>query len=73
MTNPATANEFVTDVDGKTSGGIYFWKTSTSTSHEALVLVMGYGGSGRIWPRRFVEKLAQKYVVNHLRQPRYGI
>jgi pimeloyl-ACP methyl ester carboxylesterase len=63
MTNPATANAFVTDVDGRTSGGIYFCKTSTSISREALVLVMGYEGSGRIWPRRFVEKLAQKYVV----------
>jgi pimeloyl-ACP methyl ester carboxylesterase len=63
MTNPATANALVTDVDGKTSGGIYFCKSSTSTSREALVLVMGYGGSGRTWPRPFVEKLAQKYVV----------
>jgi pimeloyl-ACP methyl ester carboxylesterase len=53
----------VTVVDGKTSGGIYFCETLTQTSNEKLVLVMGYGGSGRIWPRRFVEKLAQKYAV----------
>ena len=64
MTNlSSTANAPVTDGDGKTSGGIYFCETSTPASRDTLVLVMGYGGSGRIWPRRFVEKLAQKYAV----------
>ena len=53
----------VTDVEGKTPGGIYFCKSSTSHSDDLLVLVMGYGGSGRIWPRDFVDKLAQKFTV----------
>lgn len=53
----------VTDIDGKTAGGVYFRKSSTPRSRDALVLVMGYGGSGRIWPRRFIDKLAQKYAV----------
>jgi pimeloyl-ACP methyl ester carboxylesterase len=53
----------VTDIEGKTASGIYFRKTSTPDSRDALVLVMGYAGSGRIWPRGFVDKLAQKYAV----------
>jgi pimeloyl-ACP methyl ester carboxylesterase len=53
----------VTDIEGKTTSGIYFCKTSTPDSRDALVLVMGYAGSGRIWPRCFVDKLAQKYAV----------
>jgi len=53
----------VTDIEGKTASGIYFRKTSTPHSRDALVLVMGYAGSGRIWPRGFVDKLAQKYAV----------
>ncbi len=53
----------MTDIEGKTASGIYFRKTSTPDSRDALVLVMGYAGSGRIWPRGFVGKLAQKYAV----------
>jgi pimeloyl-ACP methyl ester carboxylesterase len=53
----------VTDIEGKTASGIYFRKTSTPHSRDALVLVMGYAGNGRIWPRGFVDKLAQKYAV----------
>jgi pimeloyl-ACP methyl ester carboxylesterase len=53
----------VTDIEGKTAGGIYFRKSSTPRSRDAFVLVMGYGGSGRIWPRDFVDKLAQKFTV----------
>jgi len=53
----------VTDIGGKTASGIYFRKSSTLNSRNALVLVMGYGGSGRIWPRGFVDKLAPKYTV----------
>jgi pimeloyl-ACP methyl ester carboxylesterase len=53
----------VTDIEGKTAGGIYFRKSSTLDSRDVLVLVMGYGGSGRIWPRGFVDKLARKYTV----------
>jgi pimeloyl-ACP methyl ester carboxylesterase len=53
----------VTDIEGKTASGIYFRRTSTPDSRDPLVLVMGYAGSGRIWPRGFVDKLAQKYAV----------
>jgi len=53
----------VTDIEGKTASGIYFRQSSTPDSRDALVLVMGYAGSGRIWPRGFVDKLAQKYTV----------
>ena len=53
----------LTDIEGKTASEIYFRKTSTPHSRDALVLVMGYAGSGRIWPRGFVDKLAPKYTV----------
>lgn len=56
-------NQTVTRVEGKTQSGIFWRKTSTSTSEQLLVLVMGYGGSLRIWPNSFVDKLAQTYVV----------
>lgn len=64
IASSAFASAFdVTDIEGKTAGGIYFRKSSTLDSRDVLVLVMGYGGSGRIWPRSFVDKLAQKYTV----------
>ncbi len=53
----------VTHIEGQTASGIYFCQSSTPDSRDALVLVMGYAGSGRIWPRGFVDKLAQKYTV----------
>ena len=53
----------MTHIEGKTASGIYFRQSSTPDSRDALVLVMGYAGSGRIWPRGFVDKLAQKYTV----------
>jgi pimeloyl-ACP methyl ester carboxylesterase len=56
-------NAVVTYNEQKTSTGIFCRKTSTPTSKDALVLIMGYGGSLRVWPVEFVEKLAQKYVV----------
>ncbi len=52
---------FVIEIEGKTAGGIYFRKSSDSG--DVLVLVMGFAGSGRIWPREFVDKLAQHYTV----------
>lgn len=59
MTNQAIA----TIIEGKTQSGIFWRKTSTATSKDVLVLVMGYGGSLRVWPVSFVEKLASKYLV----------
>lgn len=50
-------------VEKKTAGGIFCRKTFTETSGETLILVMGYGGSLRIWPTTFVERLAQNFVV----------
>jgi len=47
----------------KTETGIFFRKTSTATSGDYLVLVMGYGGSLRIWPETFVKKLASTFKV----------
>jgi pimeloyl-ACP methyl ester carboxylesterase len=52
-----------TIVEEKTASGIFCRKTFTSTSQDTLVLVMGYGGSLRIWPNSFIEKLARKYTV----------
>jgi hypothetical protein len=49
--------------EDKTPGGIYFRKTETAGSKATLALIMGYGGSLRIWPPGFIEKLAQKYSV----------
>jgi pimeloyl-ACP methyl ester carboxylesterase len=57
------ANSLVTNVDEKTQTGIFCRKTFTQTSGDVLLLVMGYGGSLRIWPPSFVESLAHKYVV----------
>ncbi len=57
------ANQTVGAAEGKTETGLFWRKTFTETSKDTLVLVMGYGGSLRIWPATFVEKLAQKYVV----------
>ena len=53
----------ITNIDGKTQTGIFYRKTVTPTSGDVLVLIMGYGGSLRIWPPSFVETLAQKYTV----------
>ena len=50
-------------IEEKTASGIFARKTFTSTSGDTLVLVMGYGGSLRIWPETFVEKLAKKFCV----------
>ncbi|MBS2006582.1 MAG: alpha/beta hydrolase [Cyanobacteria bacterium SZAS TMP-1] len=50
--------------EGKTLGGIYYRKTSCKhQTNQTLVLVMGYGGSLRIWPESFVDKLAENYDV----------
>ncbi|MDZ4836399.1 MAG: alpha/beta hydrolase [Candidatus Melainabacteria bacterium] len=53
----------ITVEEGKTDSGIFYRKTFTSISHDTLVLVMGYGGSLRIWPTTFVERLAELYNV----------
>jgi pimeloyl-ACP methyl ester carboxylesterase len=47
----------------KTEGGIFCRRTFTSTSEDFLVLVMGYGGSLRIWPATFVNELAKTFNV----------
>jgi pimeloyl-ACP methyl ester carboxylesterase len=47
----------------KTESGIFCRKTFTSTSNDFLVLVMGYGGSLRIWPATFVNALAKTFNV----------
>ncbi len=49
--------------DEKTANGIYCRKVWTSTSADPLLLIMGYGGSLRIWPTTFVEKLAERFTV----------
>lgn len=49
--------------EGKTDSGIFYRKTSSSTSQDTLVLVMGYGGSLRIWPSTFVDRLAEKFHI----------
>ena len=49
--------------EGKTKNGIFYRTTHTSSSRNVLALVMGYGGSLRIWPTSFVEKLAQHFQV----------
>lgn len=50
-------------VEHKTEGGIFYRTTTTPTSGNYLVLVMGYGGSLRIWPATFVNKLARTFKV----------
>lgn len=47
----------------RTTGGIACQKTSSNTSGDTLVLVMGYAGSSRIWPSTFVKRLADNYTV----------
>ena len=58
--NISTTTKFVEE---KTANGIFFRKTFTATSKNTLVLIMGYGGSLRIWPATFVERLAKKFIV----------
>lgn len=53
----------VASIERTSPAGIYYRLTSTPTSAETLVLVMGYGGSLRVWPTSFVESLAQQYRV----------
>ncbi len=47
----------------RTDGGIACRRTSSPTSRDPLVLVMGYAGSSRIWPSTFVGKLAECFEV----------
>lgn len=58
-----SSDQSISIVEEKTNGGIFCRKTFTESSGETLVLIMGYGGSLRIWPSTFIEKLAQKFVV----------
>jgi pimeloyl-ACP methyl ester carboxylesterase len=60
MSNSANT---VTIEERKTDNGIFCRLTYTSTSQEYLVLVMGYGGSLRIWPASFVNRLAERFKV----------
>jgi len=65
-------NQTLTQQEGKTAGGIFYRKTlckrspasdAASGQTPTLVLVMGYGGSLRVWPESFVEQLAKKFDV----------
>ena len=47
----------------KTGKGIFCRQTFSPSSKDYLVLVMGYGGSLRVWPATFVNKLAQTFKV----------
>jgi pimeloyl-ACP methyl ester carboxylesterase len=60
--------------EGKTTGGIFYRRTTSTDAkaaiasgdrpvHPTLVMVMGYGGSLRIWPESLVNKLAAKFDV----------
>ncbi len=57
------ATETIQILEQKTEKGIFCRQTYTSTSKDYLVLVMGYGGSLRIWPATFVNRLAQTFKV----------
>lgn len=57
------STESVTIEERKTDNGIFCRRTYTSTSKDHLVLVMGYGGSLRIWPATFVNQLAKTFTV----------
>lgn len=57
------SNQLITYTEAKTAGGIFFRKTFTDPELAPLVLVMGYGGSLRVWPPAFVNKLAERYTV----------
>lgn len=52
-------------IDESTASGIYCRKTTLAgrTSAPALLLIMGYGGSLRIWPLPFIEALAETFDV----------
>jgi 3-oxoadipate enol-lactonase len=60
--------------EGKTTGGIFYRRTTCTGAQAApdaagkkakpiLVMVMGYGGSLRIWPETLINKLAEKCDV----------
>lgn len=49
--------------DLTTKSGIFCRRTYTPSSTASLILVMGYGGSLRVWPAKFVQQLAQKFEV----------
>jgi pimeloyl-ACP methyl ester carboxylesterase len=63
LTMSPTEKAALTQEEGKTESGIFYRRTSTDTSQGTLILVMGYGGSLRIWPTTFVERLAEKFAV----------
>jgi 3-oxoadipate enol-lactonase len=55
---------------GRTAGGIYYCldlklpvKNIADPDTPLLALIMGYGGSSRIWPRTFIDKLAARCHV----------
>jgi pimeloyl-ACP methyl ester carboxylesterase len=47
----------------KSESGIYYRLTSTGAARQTLALVMGYGGSLRIWPQSFIDRLATMYDI----------
>lgn len=56
-------NTQITHTELKTDTGIFCRKTTTPSSKQPLILVMGYGGSLRVWPTTLIEKLAQTFEV----------
>ena len=53
---------------GRTAGGIYYRLTpciaqGIGKDAPTLALIMGYGGSCRVWPQTFIDKLTQRVNV----------
>ncbi|MBU6453643.1 MAG: alpha/beta hydrolase [Cyanobacteria bacterium REEB67] len=49
--------------EGRSLSGIHYRLTSSGPGRQTLVLVMGYGGSLRIWPQSFIDRLSTIYDV----------
>jgi 3-oxoadipate enol-lactonase len=70
-------HQIISHDEGKTTGGIFYRRTNCRSGGPGtagggpanrippptLVMVMGYGGSLRIWPETLISKLADKYDV----------
>ena len=58
-----STSELFEKVDGFTESGIHYRVTKSVSSAEALVLLYGYGGNIGMWPSRFIERLAEDFLV----------
>src|SRR6187401_121002 len=50
------------------ANGLYFWTENFGRPKDpALILIMGSGGQGLLWPQKFCEELANKgyYVIRY--------